>query len=152
MDVLEFSLFLSDYHLAAAAGFWTSIAVITAALSFWRITAAVGSRPSHKSNAPLQDPTPNLKTTPAPPPPAAEEFTPAVCSCDDGVLRKGKFTLYYGVEEGGGDDGVISVCEMYEYYDDIDRIRLPVVRTMDLGWYRSQDLTVLNGSVVRLWK
>ncbi|KAJ4952937.1 hypothetical protein NE237_029769 [Protea cynaroides] len=78
-------------------------------------------------------------------------------------IIKDKFTLYYDDENstGGGEfhvdgDGADVVCsyreEPYNYSNELwswDGIL--VGRGGDLGWYRSQDLTVLNGNVVRLW-
>ncbi|KAL5995746.1 hypothetical protein ACLOJK_025815 [Asimina triloba] len=183
MDVLGIpleSLFLGGHCLATARSIWACIAVLTAAVSFWRITA-VGSRPHHKSsdaNPSFRDQLqPNVESaeTEAPQVPRQPDLTPAAELAafprDEGGRKGVKFAAYYcevdddgarNKEEEDGrneeDEAVGRACDgVFDGVWGFDAgvgmmIQLPVVmRTGDLGWYRCQDLTVLNGSVVRLW-
>ncbi|XP_077234650.1 uncharacterized protein LOC143876848 [Tasmannia lanceolata] len=74
--------------------------------------------------------------------------------------RKGKFTVYY-YDDSVRDDGELTVINSWiegegkgiseSLWEVEGVVRLPVRRALDLGWYRFQDLTVLNGNVVKLW-
>ncbi|CAL1357421.1 unnamed protein product [Linum trigynum] len=157
---------------------WTWVAVLTAAVSFWRIrTAAAGeaapSTPPRNSSSilrlTLHVPAPpfvlHLKTSSAavsdevqtealvstPKTPAS---SPIICD-DDDVVTKGKFVAYYRqeveveVEEeeeqvGGGDNG----GDGNAWWETELRVRMG---RGELGWYKYQDLTAINGNVVRLW-
>ncbi|GMH23291.1 hypothetical protein Nepgr_025134 [Nepenthes gracilis] len=90
--------------------------------------------------------------------------------CDgDLAPTKGKFAVYYeaaeemesvdedgdaeerpGWEEGGG----LPIVRRWWRWDDDKELDAAATRLRmgDLGWHRYQDLTVLNGSVVRLWE
>lgn len=82
------------------------------------------------------------------------------CSGDgevDGVT-KGKFTLYYEEERECELDGELTVTEVgfdgvlgcetewWEKWGEMLKLRMG-----EKGWYMFQDLTDLNGNVVRLW-
>ncbi|XP_073298600.1 uncharacterized protein [Primulina huaijiensis] len=70
---------------------------------------------------------------------------------------KGKFVMYYrndDTREGGvePDHGIAAAAsEKFRRWSDMDWERKMAIRMGDMGWYRCQDLAVLNGSVVRLW-
>ncbi|PSS20759.1 UvrABC system protein like [Actinidia chinensis var. chinensis] len=85
----------------------------------------------------------------------------AVVETIEGTTRGGKFRVFYEGEEvegeakEGGDNfggfgAVVGVgkenCHWCEDWN-----RMLVMRMGDIEWYRYQDLTVLNGNVVRLW-
>lgn len=69
---------------------------------------------------------------------------------------KVKFTLYYEEEEDYRIEEDDSSCEnedeVNEVRCDFDLGRDMEIRMVDLGFYRYQDLTVLDGNVVRLWE
>ncbi|CAF2136865.1 hypothetical protein BRARA_B00907 [Brassica rapa] len=160
--------------LAVVNNVWTWIAVVTAAVSFWRIRVTTikvedghgcvlleGSKaskpeqetghyqPQAVAGAVGETATAQGKETVV--------WEPLVC--DEGVT-KGKLTMYYevGVEgercvDGDGEvtdvsyGGGLGHCgEWWERWE-----RVLKMRTGDDDWYRYVDVTVLNGSVVRLW-
>ncbi|KAJ0745692.1 hypothetical protein HanPI659440_Chr10g0401401 [Helianthus annuus] len=142
---------------------WAWIAFLTAALSFWKI------KPS-PSPSPLPPPAHPISTStsppPPPPPPLSDDepdpddqqevpsSTTIFCSLEN--RRSGKFRVYY--------DGIAVAAA---------RTRRPIkgsvhnpqrlvlgdhgweallkLKTAEMGWYRYQDLTMLDGSVVQLW-
>ncbi|GKV17981.1 hypothetical protein SLEP1_g28420 [Rubroshorea leprosula] len=153
---------------------WPLVAVITAAVSFWKIKAAAGITPLKK----LVDDTPaaplscvnhrekllssmmeeEASTSCSSP---ASVVTPDQSGSYDGMTKgRNKFVLYY--EDDGGEMTVAS--EEKEYSSDCDDggmseerywgswERMLRMRTAEMGWYRYQDLTVINGNVVRLWE
>ncbi|XP_058078671.1 uncharacterized protein LOC131227000 [Magnolia sinica] len=98
------------------------------------------------------------------------KFAAYYCEEDDGASDEedGVYERYDGVsgEDEGVDErydgvsgeevgvvgeynGVIGVFDGVWPYG--VRTGLPVVRTGDFGWYQCQDLTAINGSVVRSW-
>lgn len=140
------------YSAALAGSAWTWLAVVFAALGFWRIRL-VGS---------------TIKPDPKPEPPqVAAKPTEAVivghndnkdppmrrCHVDrkgDCSLTKGRFTAYFHVEDNGHGyecDGVSDVA----YEEEETPLWRPEGMRGDLGWYRYVDLTAIDGSVVRLW-
>ncbi|XP_042480344.1 uncharacterized protein LOC122061198 [Macadamia integrifolia] len=197
VEALAFN-YVSFGFLATVQSFLTCIAIVTAAISFWRIRA-VGSNSFHGTKSPSSGDsnsppsfdgrcrsTVNLSSPPmqvvstwsAPESEKEKKEKPfhqeKICSSFGGVgaikydddkegnghcrVIKDKFTLYYQGEEdtipiaGVGVDVVCSYREEIYYSDErwsCDVIRMR--RRSDLGWYHSQDLTVFNGSVVRLW-
>ncbi|KAG2311256.1 hypothetical protein Bca4012_025704 [Brassica carinata] len=161
--------------LAVVNNVWTWIAVVTAAVGFWRIRVVTtikveeghgfglleGSKASKAQqesghHVPLAMAGPVEKTATAP---AKETVVCEPLVCGDGVT-KGKLTLYYEVDVDGercldGDEeltavsygGCLGSCgEWWERWE-----RVLKMRTGDDDWYRYVDVTVLNGSVVRLW-
>ncbi|XP_038988096.1 uncharacterized protein LOC120112585 [Phoenix dactylifera] len=170
MELLEMPLVLRLQSLpAAAAGggsLWACLAVLAAALGLWRIRA-VGSR----AEASLPPPTPPPKLGPAEPaqaPAPAPAPAPPQCHVEDISTPKARFTAYYDscdrldVEDDGDDEAEV---DSGREVDGVSDGRAPLTapwegfgweglmvrRRGDLGWYRYQDLTALNGSVVRLW-
>lgn len=150
---------------------WAWVAVITAAISFWRIrTTSFSDKPDHQqprihqnTSGSQAQPSSNTSSVEAAPP----RPTPALPSVNDvdGATEGSKHTLYYHYEgqwesdgdgevtsavnewtDDAGDDGVSSCGEWRER----ERVRMRA-RMGDMGWYRCQDLTVVNGNVVRLW-
>ncbi|CAI0387561.1 unnamed protein product [Linum tenue] len=157
---------------------WTWVAVLTAAVSFWRIRTAAAAGEAAPSTPPRNSSSSILRLTlhvPAPPfvlhrktrsaaavydevqteapvsTPKTPASSPIVCD-DDDVVTKGKFVAYYReeveVEEeevvGGGDNG----GDGSGWWE--TELRAWLGRG-ELGWYKYQDLTAINGNVVRLW-
>lgn len=181
MNVLDFPLealafdYVSFGFFTFVNNLWTWIAVITAAVSFWKIRAA-GASAGGLFSVVSPDPCDDRSSTEPPAPPKSDEppptssnvtspeLTPAPAPAsasitghveDDGVSKGRKVTLYYyedngelteeteegdGVEEFSGGDG-------WESY----WVRMFETRLGEKSWYRHQDLTELNGNVVRLW-
>ncbi|KAL3825472.1 hypothetical protein ACJIZ3_021501 [Penstemon smallii] len=91
--------------------------------------------------------------------PLSTSKTASFCVLERQGSTKVKFTLHYkdddfmdgdegcdNKDNGGGEGGG---RKNRRWCDDLER-RM-VMRMGDMGWYRCQDLTVLDGSVVRLW-
>ncbi|MFS7982790.1 hypothetical protein Hanom_Chr10g00967031 [Helianthus anomalus] len=141
---------------------WAWIAFLTAALSFWKI---------NPSPSPLPPPAHPISTStsppPPPPPPLSDDepdpddqqevpssSTTIFCSLEN--TRSGKFRVYY--------DG-IAVAARRPIKGSVIRLHNPQravlgdhgweallkLKTAEMGWYRYQDLTMLDGSVVQLW-
>ncbi|KAL7133306.1 hypothetical protein ABFS83_12G131600 [Erythranthe nasuta] len=154
---------------------WAWIAVFTASVSWWRITRALSSSPSPVPllSRPEQRGAAALTSTPPPRPElaAVEVAGDPTTSCE--CSPKGKYFSIYnydnedddvirgsGGEQGGEDDGdggssingggSVVVEKLGRRVDDWERVMV-VVKMGDMGWYRCQDLNVLDGSVVRLW-
>ncbi|XP_072979686.1 uncharacterized protein [Typha angustifolia] len=181
MDLLEMPLdhlAFRFYSLPAiaASSLLTWLAVIAAAVGLWRIRSA-GSRSdvSALPSPPAPHPPPRIvgATGADVVTPAREEAEPMVPSPRTPKVR---FTAYYDAACGGGfrnvdEDGEE---EMEMEVDDDDGFSEPIdgaevemtapwtggasrMEGMmvgwrgDLGWYDYQDITALNGRVVRLW-
>lgn len=158
---------------------WTWVAVITAAVSFWKIrTTSFSDNPDHQqprihrntsgSQVQRSADTSSVEAAPPCPIPAPAAALPSVNDVKDvdGVTEGSKYTLYYYEEEqreSDGDGEVTSVVKEWRDDDDDDdgvsscgewweweRVRM-TARIGDMGWHRWQDLTVVNGNVVRLW-
>lgn len=159
--------------LAVVNNVWTWIAVVTAAVSFWRIRVTTSIEDVHgcvlleeltgsKSEQKSGHLEPHSITG------SAKETAPRVketvtkkepLMCDDGVT-KGKLTMYYEVDvdvdsgrcfdgelTAGNCGGGLGDCgEWWERWERVVRMR-----NGDDGWYRYVDLTVISGNVVRLW-
>ncbi|XP_048335298.2 uncharacterized protein LOC125423827 [Ziziphus jujuba] len=159
---------------------WTWLALITAALSFWRLRAAGSnsssssssldsSESSNGSTPPLAENTVPEKEPTTTSSPAAAPVAWAVPSRSsedhEGVVTKGiKFTVYYEnddeeeeeeEEEGDGELTVTEEKEMVEvdgggeWWESWERMLK--MRSGEICWYRYQDMTEINGNVVRLW-
>ncbi|KAK3213339.1 hypothetical protein Dsin_018045 [Dipteronia sinensis] len=153
MNVLESPLealafnYLNFGFVTAVNNLWTWVAVITAAVSFWRIKTAGGStssyspkpdmhhQPRNDPNTTGSQPLPEISPVdsiiepPAPAPAAASDTarsSSALCDVKDDGDTKGKFTLYYHEEEreeSSSTDGEITAVieewgEEYYYYKD----------------------------------
>ncbi|KAJ4908057.1 hypothetical protein Rs2_11715 [Raphanus sativus] len=161
--------------LAVVNNVWTWIAVVTAAVSFWRMkVTTIGDNGGHGCSL-LEDVTTSKSEQEADhqepqemADPVEEAAAPLVnetkvwepLMCDDGVT-KGKLTMYYEVDVDGGryvdreeeltavnyyGGGFGNSGEWWERWEGVVRMR-----NGDDEWYRYVDLTVINGSVVRLW-
>nr|GMD30273.1 uncharacterized protein LOC109183384 [Ipomoea batatas] len=189
LEALAFN-YLSYGFLTAVNNVWTWVAVLTAAVSFWRIktlslsvhsTPPRAKFPNGPSNLPAQParaiilpPSAPAQRLPAEPPstPAKAAAATSFSAWERESLTKGKFTAYfdggdesdgnvgrieniYNREGGGNDDksngdGDGDVLALgYEWYERWERVMQ--TKTGDAGWYGCQDLTAINGNVVRLW-
>lgn len=178
LDALALN-YLSYGLLTAVSNIWAWIAVITAAFSFWKIRALSSplvSRPEQRQDAASTSSLPpKMAAVEAAKPTAvypgetghllSASLTTSFCVIESEGSPKGKFSLYYTwddfreCDESGGEDegnggcnggGAAVMSENLERrWDDWERMM--VVRMGDTGWYRCQDLKVLDGSVVRLW-
>ncbi|KAI3802821.1 hypothetical protein L1987_30964 [Smallanthus sonchifolius] len=128
---------------------WTWLAFLTATLSFWKIKSS--------SHSPSPSPSPPHVHHQTPAAPSSAEQQPSTntssttfCSLEN-RRRIGKFREYYG------EDDCIAIDPQPEDEDrpirQVDNGWEAVLKlkTAEIGWYRYQDLTVLDGSVVRLW-
>ncbi|MBA0744858.1 hypothetical protein Gogos_007462 [Gossypium gossypioides] len=183
---------LLDSHLEALAfnyvsfgiftivnNLWTWVAVITAAVSFWRIRAAGAAtsscsvkgreqRPSTSIDA--RRPIPEVEekhptaSTSVSAPASVTETSVSPLVFNDGVTKGGKSTLtvYYEDDIGGESDGDVDgemtgkewcdgggYCQEGEWWESWERVLR--LRKGEMGWYRYQDLSAINGNVVRLW-
>jgi len=161
--------YVSFGFLTVVNNIWTWVAVITAAVSFWRIRASAPitttsiSTISDPQNIRNPDVGPTSTASPPPPSVVAEPPPPPSTSASlaswvgYGATRGTKFTLYYEDEKreegltvagevGDGGDGVVGVGGEWREWEGMLRMRMG-----DLGWYNLQDLTVLDGNIVRLW-
>ncbi|XWS26549.1 hypothetical protein CRYUN_Cryun26dG0040700 [Craigia yunnanensis] len=182
LDALAFN-YVSFGIFTIVNNVWTWVAVITAAVSFWRIRAAGAASSSYSVKKPGQKPStcitnrtqdesrPFLEAEEKPTPSAFVSTPAAVVEtsvspivCDDGMTKGGKFklTVYYEDDgqsdeegemtvtewrsDGGGDCKEGSCGEWWESWE-----RLLSLRKGETGWYSYQDLTVINGNIVRLW-
>lgn len=166
LEALAFN-YLSFGFLTAANNVWAWIAVITAAVSVWRIRA---SSPRCKS----LNRESSLLTSFSPSSSSSSEFervgveteaevsvpsTSAFSVFQTEGRTSGKFAVYYREAEEVEEE---LDCEN----DDIDCLDDGVsrewlgngwegtmkMRMNGMGWYHYQDLTVLDGNVVRLWE
>ncbi|KAK8515445.1 hypothetical protein V6N13_139577 [Hibiscus sabdariffa] len=150
---------------------WTWVAVIMAAVSFWRMRATCGAAAT-LSRYEKSDQKPSTSITGRP-----EEKNPTLSASvgetsrvwpfvyNDGGMTKGekfKWTVYYEDDDRETHDGdmVMTVAEWSngdggreegsggggEWWE-----RVLKVRKGEMVCYGYQDLTVLNGNVVRLW-
>ena len=187
MDLLDSPLealalnYLSVGFLTVVNNLWTWVAVITAAVSFWRIRAA-GSAPTYLQSDGSPPPPRNDQRSsgselvpetsvsdvsayeppvPAPSPspaPASEMMVGYDVKVDDRVTKGTKFVaVFYGEDDREDDGELTSANEWEESTVEDDQgcgewwERVLRTRTGEMGWYSYQDLTVLNGNVVRLW-
>ncbi|GMI92643.1 hypothetical protein like AT3G43110 [Hibiscus trionum] len=162
---------------------WTWVAVITAAVSFWRIRAAGAATSSCSVKSHEQSPSSSVTDRPileveekptashvvsdsVPAPASVTRTSVSQLVCNDGVTKGGmpKLTVYYENAIGGesdvdGDTTETEWCsgEGYrnegscggEWWESWERVLR--FRKGETGWYRYQDLTAINGNVVRLW-
>jgi len=193
MDVLDSPIdaLVFDYVnlgiLTIINNLWTWVAVITAAVSFWRIRAAGAvktlaepspspdyierkitelSHPETSSSSSSSSSTTTTTTTTTTTPksvtepaaPGSASSSPSVF--EDNGAKKGKFVVYYYQDddrqnEGSIDDGEEELTVLGQWGRCRGEItlweRMLRVRMGEYGWYRCQDLTVINGNVVRLW-
>ncbi|CAK9159243.1 unnamed protein product [Ilex paraguariensis] len=174
LEALAFN-YLSFGLFTVVNNIWTWVAVITAALSFWRIRSSGllksdlldrnldGASPAAVFSSPSSSPAENIAEPASSTSASASDF-PAMskitsfCRVEGDGLTKGKYTVYYNEdddeftsneEEVDNRDGEGVEVVAKEWCDGWDRVLR--MRNGDMGWYRYQDLTVLDGNVVRLW-
>lgn len=155
MEVLDSpleSIVRTLYISATLRSFCTWLSVHAATFAIW--VRRFFSPPSLSA--------PRLK----PPPPRADHcsssltisWCPAAKELES--ARKSRFTAYYHCSEDDDDDEAVKEHDQDELDTwlvaagllGMDRTpTLPVGRTADLGWYESQNMSILDGSVVRLW-
>ncbi|CAL9122978.1 unnamed protein product [Musa textilis] len=151
------------YSLSASA--WTCLALVAAAataLGLWAVRVA-----RSKFIHPPTSPVPELGSA----------LVVNSAAAEAAIIAKARFTAYYSaaaagsfhIEDDAHDDDV-NVDEEDEGEEDEDeavsnvglRVRAPrdggwgvewttIMTRGDLRWYRYQDMTALNGSVVKLW-
>ncbi|KAL3332459.1 hypothetical protein AABB24_032835, partial [Solanum stoloniferum] len=140
LEALAFNYW--SFHVANIV--WTWVAVLTAAVSFWKIKAS-------------------SSTLPTPPEPSqvelmllSKERTPArnnMMLCDDAFSvkeegTKGKLTVYFKQDEcNAADDEEGEEDHGVEWFEN----NWEKLRKGEMGWYCYQDMKVINGSIVRLW-
>ncbi|RDY10797.1 hypothetical protein CR513_04622, partial [Mucuna pruriens] len=140
--------YLSFGFLTLLNNFWTWLAV-----SFWRTQT-----PKPELPPPPDDPIPDPVAV-AGPVPAPVPSPTVVLNGPNGALdgvNKGKFTLYYeGERECQSEETITEEWEDWdgrgEWWESWERLLRMKQGENEKGWYTCQDLTVLNGSVVRLW-
>lgn len=161
--------YLTFGFLTAVNSIWTWIAVVTtAAVSVWKIRASSPVKimddsstnqlawfPSSSTVEKIagEEPVSTSSESSLEPSPFFEEVG----------RTSGKFTLYYqedendfeddDVNEYNNDGGAIEDADLEDLHwigDDWEAVMN--MRIGDMGWYRYQDSTVLDGSVVRLWE
>ncbi|XP_055823730.1 uncharacterized protein LOC129892200 [Solanum dulcamara] len=146
---------------------WTWVAVVTAAVSFWRIKVSSSTLPPPpeptlvtSSSSPSQvERLVQLKESTSPTPAST------MMSADAAFLvkeegTKGKLTVYFKQDEdgecnndgeGGDQEGEDESVELSKEWFQNWEILLKL-RKGERGWYCYQDMKVIDGSVVRLWE
>ncbi|KAK8545269.1 hypothetical protein V6N13_066555 [Hibiscus sabdariffa] len=150
---------------------WTWVAVIMAAVSFWRMRATAATlscfekpddqKPSTSITGRPEEKNPTLSASVG----ETSRVWPLVCN--DGGMTKGekfKWTVYYEDGDRETDDGGMDMTVAEWSKGDGGREekegsggggewweRVLKVRKGEMMCYGYQDLTVLNGNVVRLW-
>ncbi|XP_026433460.1 uncharacterized protein LOC113330878 [Papaver somniferum] len=202
MDVLEyhsvdvnvvFNHYMSSSlgFLTTTNGFLTSLAVLTAVVSFWKLRSfSVPTPTTEKSTSAA------ASASQVPPPsagvateassqlssnidkqvPTVTNYCSSVVSAFGTIIEEEeeedadmssnttsprKFTVMYYGDVGNGDDEttLFQYCKDVVHYDENNSTATieasPLLRTRkgnnDFGWYRHQDLSMLNGNVVKLW-
>lgn len=163
LEALAFD-YLSIGFITALNSLWTWLAVLTAALSFWRIRVSGSNLGSPATtNPPPTFQIPSIREQGSKPkevavvPPARASSVSA--DENDGVT-KGKFTVYYG-EDGCTEPTVANdihegcsadLNSSRRWREETSEYEIILkTRMANLGWYAFQDLTALDGNVVRLW-
>ncbi|BAT80014.1 hypothetical protein LR48_Vigan04g017500 [Vigna angularis] len=164
VEALAFN-YLSFGLLTALHSLWTWLALLTAALSFWKIRSAGCPRPTpipipetQPSAGPDRQTSNQEKTEPT------REAVNAKGGAEEDVdgVRKGKFTAYYEehvkctCESESENEGFATACEESdgsgtEWWERWERLLRLRNGESENGWYTWQDVTELNGNVVRLW-
>ncbi|CAL0304823.1 unnamed protein product [Lupinus luteus] len=152
MNVLDSSLQplpFNYFFTFTSNNLWTCFALFTLSLTFCKfLSSSLHPKPVSELN-------PVLTTTE----PVTEEpllIEPVVQTEEVHGVRKGKVRVYYECEcekselamtvTEDWNEGVIT--EWWEKWEKVMRLRNGV---NEKGWYTCQDLTELNGNVVRLW-
>lgn len=156
LEALAFN-YLSFGFFTVVNNVWAWVAVITAAVSFWKIKTS--------STLPSPEPRGDFSGAPSPSPPqttsvpssstvTTEMYTGVVMNKEEGT--KGKLTVYFKQDDGEecdvdgddgdqkGEDGAVEMW--FENWENLLKMR-----NGEMGWYRCQDMKVIDGNVVRLW-
>lgn len=160
-EALAFNCLSYDVLTVIINNIWTWVAVLTAgAVSFFLRVRASSGRSHSKSDSVCFNPDSSKIVSPSSrsdcevvEPASTPVMAVRAVDSTDGVTR-GKFVVYYYAEEERENVSDGEECE--ERVDDGDgdldghawRER---IGEWEMGWYRFQDLTVLDGNVVRLW-
>ncbi|KAJ1439962.1 hypothetical protein SESBI_02187 [Sesbania bispinosa] len=156
VEALAFN-YLNFGLLTILNNLWTWLALLTAALSYWKIRSTGCPKPKSNNPVPiLPDPIAEPLFEPDAVTPEAE--TPRQTPVVDGVT-KGKFTVYYKDEDMQcgplESDGLLTAFEgegrESEWWKCWERVLMFRNGENENGWYTCQDLTELNGNVVRFW-
>ncbi|PNX87550.1 hypothetical protein L195_g043641 [Trifolium pratense] len=144
---------------------WTWLALLTAALSFWKIrSSGCPKEPiSIKADTCVSISTISVNDEMTEIETPIKKTSTEIFDGVDGVM-KGKFTVYFKddmqcglidstscydrllpVAEGWEQEGELEWCKCWEK---VLRLRNGVTEN---GWYTCQDLTELNGNVVKIW-
>lgn len=174
LEPLAFS-YLSFGFLTVVNNLWTWVAVITAAVSIWRIRAAGCLRPelppcnepSSNGSDPVREAMASETVEERPqeaavPAPVATMLVVGNGDADVDGVTKGKFTLYYYEDDSQCESDTSTVTEEWEekesgkskggkseWWESWEKLLR--ARMGESEWYMYQDLTELNGNVVRLW-
>ncbi|XP_058727712.1 uncharacterized protein LOC131599328 [Vicia villosa] len=170
VEALAFN-YLNFGLVTALNNLWTWLALLTAALSFWKIRSSgcpkIQDTVSEKSDTGVEPSLLSFEDVTASKTEKPRKMLNEVCNDDEDVdgVRKGKYTVYYeedmqcGGGESGGDCcyGLLPVAEGWEREDEREWWKRweEVLRLRkgenENGWYTCQDLIGLNGNVVKRW-
>ncbi|KAF3439726.1 hypothetical protein FNV43_RR18004 [Rhamnella rubrinervis] len=177
LEPLTFN-FLSFGFFTFVHNLWTWLALITAAVSVWKIRASGSGSSICLDSDSGSSPPCNHETSNGSPPVTEVESSPTTSSSiiaaasapslvapedDDGVGTKGtKFRVYYESDDGEGDDGELTAAEESGAGEEVEVAeeggdwwesweRMLKMRSGEMSWYRYQDMRDINGNVVRLW-
>ncbi|XP_071723322.1 uncharacterized protein [Rutidosis leptorrhynchoides] len=189
MDSSPFQALALDYPnfgmFTVVNNLWAWVAVITAAVSFWRIKTISGATVTFPVKAEPEQTQKNQRASidnqestttstesgvaaAAPTFPADEGEQQLVASVLESPLSyavkemtKGmKFSVYYEEDvRENEEENDETVVRKWGYTDGVvvngggesDLERVMRMRMGDFGWYRCQELTAINGNVVRFW-
>ncbi|MCE3215904.1 hypothetical protein HAX54_004055 [Datura stramonium] len=148
---------------------WTWVAIIAAGVGFWRIKASSTFPPrgDFSSHAPSPSPpTPRLVMASSSQADRLLSTQQVSSMSKESVVgatflkgTKGKLTVYFKQDEGGehngdgegrdqeGEDDAVELSK--EWFENCGK--LLKLRKGETGWYRYQDMKIIDGSVVRLW-
>ncbi|WVZ18629.1 hypothetical protein V8G54_005951 [Vigna mungo] len=160
VEALAFN-YLSFGLLTALNSLWTWLALLTAALSFWKIRSAGCPRPIPETQ-PSAQPHPQTSNHEKTEPTREAVLANGGAEEDVDGVRKGKFTVYYEehvqctCDSDSVNEGFSTACEESdgcgtEWWERWERMLRLRNGESENGWYTWQDVTELNGNVVRLW-
>ncbi|OIW21739.1 hypothetical protein TanjilG_09076 [Lupinus angustifolius] len=144
--------FITSNHLL-----WTWLTLITTAITFWKIRPSPPFLKPDYNSVPTQT-EPTITTPPL--------SKPLVLTEDIDGVRKMKFTVYYEEDEvqckcseNDEKEELLTMTATENWNEEEEEEELEwwerVLRLKngenENGWYMFQDLTELNGNVVRLW-
>ncbi|KAL5728532.1 hypothetical protein ACHQM5_001605 [Ranunculus cassubicifolius] len=169
LENLIFHFLSFDFFTLIINSVWTWAAVLTAALSFWRIQTARAVPPAKFQYQPCQNDDAEVEKDQQPiesqPPTTSASCDLRSCICDGEVdaTTKRKFSVYLGEES-------LNVQDDWEFHSEDDNCFMVdeifvgnvcswdsfefmfVKKNGDCGWYRHQDMSALDGRVVKLWE